>query len=63
MAGGVPMRPLQASLPSQSPVSQAGAHLVLVLLGLMLKLQPVRAQMRPVHDHGATTRLVWPDGR
>lgn len=57
VAGGVPISPLQASLPPQSPVSQAGC------CWFGPKLQPVLAQNRPVHDDGAMTRCVWPEGR
>jgi len=57
VAGGVPMSPLQANLPSQSPVSQDGFQL------FEAKLQPVLAQILPLHDQGARTFFVWPEGR
>lgn len=56
VAGGVPIKPPHSTLPSQSPVSQAGFQ-------LDSNLQPVRAHIRPDHDHGAVMGSVWPDGR
>ena len=48
------MVPLHERRPWQSPVWQAG---------LLLKLQPVLAQKRPLQFGGARTRLFWFGGR
>lgn len=57
VTGGVPMSPLQASFPSQSPVSQDGFQV------FEAKLQPVLAQILPLHDHGARIFFVWLEER
>uniref|UniRef100_A0A5K0V2T4 Uncharacterized protein n=1 Tax=Nymphaea colorata TaxID=210225 RepID=A0A5K0V2T4_9MAGN len=50
------MLPLQASLPAQSPVSQAGGT-------VLVKSQEVRAQIRPFQEGEACILFVWPGTR
>lgn len=57
VAGGFPIRPLHSRRLSQSPVWQAGAQVRFGFLGL--KLQPVRAQRRPLQSHGAWMTNDW----